>query len=453
MSLDVVILAAGQGSRMRSKLPKVLHQIGGKPMVAHVIDAADTLPDSRIHVVVGHGSEQVEQALAGRGVSFARQTEQKGTGHAVAQTLEQIGDGAVLILYGDVPLIAPHTLAAMVENVSPATLSLLTVMLDNPYGYGRIVRDAEQRVTGIVEEKDATDEQRSITECNTGILATTGAQLKRWLPALSSDNAQGEYYLTDIIAMAASEGVTIDTYQPAAAFEVQGVNDRVQLAALERCHQAVKVDAIMRAGATVADPARVDIRGELTVGQDVLIDINCVFEGQVTLGDGVAIGPGCIIRNATIGANTQVDAYSVIDDAQVDGANAIGPFARLRPGAELREGAKVGNFVEIKKAVLGKGAKVNHLSYIGDADVGERVNVGAGSITCNYDGVNKSRTVLGDDVFIGSNTALVAPVKVGDRSTTAAGSVITSDVADDTLAIGRARQVVKAGWKRPTKRQ
>lgn len=453
MSLDVVILAAGQGSRMRSKLPKVLHRIGGKTMVEHVIDAASTLPDSRIHVVVGHGAEQVEQALSGHEINFARQTEQKGTGHAVAQTLDQIGDGAVLILYGDVPLIAPHTLTTMVEKLSSSTLSLLTVLLDNPHGYGRIVRDEQQRVTGIVEEKDATDAQRSITECNTGILATTGAQLKRWLPALSSDNAQGEYYLTDIIAMAASEGVTIDTYQPAETFEVQGVNDRVQLATLERCHQSVKVEAIMRAGATVADPARVDIRGELTVGQDVLIDVNCVFEGLVTLGDGVEIGPGCIIRNATIGAGTHIDAYSVIDDAKVEGRNAIGPFARLRPGAELREGAKVGNFVEIKKAVLGKGAKVNHLSYIGDADVGERVNVGAGSITCNYDGINKSRTVLGDDVFIGSNTALVAPVKVGDRSTTAAGSVITSDVADDTLAIGRARQVVKSGWKRPTKRQ
>ena len=453
MSLDVVILAAGQGSRMRSTLPKVLHRIGGKPMVEHVIEAACTLPDSRIHVVVGHGAEKVEQALNGRDVNVARQTEQKGTGHAVAQTLDCLNDGPVLILYGDVPLLAPHTLAAMMAQVSTDTLSLLTVTLNEPHGYGRIVRNTEGRVTGIVEQKDASEAQRLIKECNTGILATTGAQLKRWLPALTSDNAQGEYYLTDIIAMAASEGVTIDTHQPSAAFEVQGVNDRVQLATLERCYQAVKVDAVMRAGATVADPARVDIRGELTVGQDVLIDVNCVFEGQVTLGDGVKIGPGCIIRSAHIGAGTQIDAYSVIDGAHVDGHNAIGPFARLRPGAELREGAKVGNFVEIKKAVLGKGAKVNHLSYIGDADIGERVNVGAGSITCNYDGVNKSRTVLGDDVFIGSNTALVAPVTVGHRSTTAAGSVITEDVADATLAIGRARQVAKPGWKRPTKRQ
>lgn len=452
MSLDVVILAAGQGSRMRSKLPKVLHRIGGKPMVAHVIDAASTLTGANVHVVVGHGAEQVEAALGGRDVRFARQTQQKGTGHAVAQTLDQIGDGPVLILYGDVPLITPHTLAAMRQAVSEDTLSLLTVTLDNPHGYGRIVRDGTGHVTGIVEQKDASDAQRLITECNTGILATTGAQLKRWLPSLSSDNAQGEYYLTDIIAMAAGEGVRIHTHQPAAVFEVQGVNDRVQLATLERCHQTVQVEAIMRAGATVADPARVDIRGELTVGQDVLIDVNCVFEGQVTLEDGVEVGPGCIIRDAHIGAGTQIDAYSVIDNAQVDGGNAIGPFARLRPGAKLCEGAKVGNFVEIKKAVLGRGAKVNHLSYIGDADVGERVNVGAGSITCNYDGVNKSRTVLGDDVFIGSNTALVAPVTVGARATTAAGSIITDDVADDTLAIGRARQVAKPGWKRPVKR-
>ena len=453
MSLDVVILAAGQGSRMRSKCPKVLHCIGGNAMVSHVIDAASTLPGARICVVVGHGAALVEQALKGRSVSFVRQTEQKGTGHAVAQTLAHLGDGPVLILYGDVPLITPHTLGLLVGAVSAASLSLLTVVLDDPQGYGRIERDAEGRVIGIVEQKDASEAQRRITECNTGILATTGQQLKRWLPALSCDNAQGEYYLTDIIKMAASEGVHIDTYQPAEVYEVQGVNDRVQLAELERRYQKAKVNAVMRAGASVADPARVDIRGELSVGQDVLIDINCVFEGRVILGDGVTIGPGCILRNAEIGAGTRVEAYSLIDTVRIDDHCTVGPYARLRPGAELREGAKVGNFVEIKNAVLGKGAKVNHLSYIGDAQVGERVNVGAGSVTCNYDGANKSRTVLGDDVFIGSNTALVAPVSVGAHSTTAAGSVITDDVAENTLAIGRARQVVKPGWQRPAKRR
>lgn len=451
--MDVIILAAGQGSRMRSKRPKVLHAIGGKPMVAHVIDAAHTLPDAQAHVVVGHGADQVQAALADRAVTFAHQAEQNGTGHAVAQALPAVGDGPVLVLYGDVPLIHPMTLATLMHDVSEQTLSLLTVNMSDPKGYGRITRDAAGQVTGIVEEKDATDEQRRISECNTGILATTGAQLKRWLPALSSDNAQGEYYLTDIIAMAAQEGVHIVTHQPRQAHEVQGVNDRVQLAALERHYQRDQVEAVMRAGATVMDPARLDIRGSLTVGQDVMLDVGCVFEGDVTLGDAVSVGPGCIIRNASIEAGTRIEAYSVIEGAQVAEHANIGPFARLRPGAQLAASSRVGNFVEIKNARIDEGAKVNHLSYIGDADVGKAVNVGAGTITCNYDGANKHRTVMGDNAFIGSNTALVAPVSVGAGATIAAGSTITQDVPDNTLSIARARQVEIDGWERPRKKK
>lgn len=451
--MDVIILAAGQGSRMRSKRPKVLHAIGGKPMVAHVIDAAHTLPDAQAHVVVGHGADQVQVALADRAVTFAHQAEQNGTGHAVAQALPAVGDGPVLVLYGDVPLIHPTTLATLMHDVSEQTLSLLTVNMSDPKGYGRITRDAAGQVTGIVEEKDATDEQRGISECNTGILATTGAQLKRWLPALSSDNAQGEYYLTDIIAMAAQEGVHVVTHQPRQAHEVQGVNDRVQLAALERHYQRDQVEAIMRAGATVMDPARLDIRGSLTVGQDVMLDVGCVFEGDVTLGDAVSVGPGCIIRNANIEAGTRIEAYSVIEGAQIAEHATIGPFARLRPGAQLAASSRVGNFVEIKNARIDEGAKVNHLSYIGDADVGKAVNVGAGTITCNYDGANKHRTVMGDNAFIGSNTALVAPVSVGAGATIAAGSTITQDVPDNTLSIARARQVEIDGWERPRKKK
>lgn len=453
MSLDVIILAAGQGSRMRSKRPKVLHGIGGKPMIAHVIDAAQTLPDTQVHVVVGHGADQVQTALSDRTVNFAHQAEQNGTGHAVAQALPAVGDGPVLILYGDVPLIATDTLAALVDGVSEQTLSLLTVNMSDPKGYGRITRDDAGRVTGIVEEKDASDAQRKITECNTGILATTGAQLKRWLPALSSDNAQGEYYLTDIIAMAATEGVQIATHQPQQPQEVQGVNDRVQLAMLERHYQQQQVDAVMRAGATVMDPSRVDIRGTLEVGQDVLLDVGCVFEGRVVLGDNVTVGPGCVIRDAEIGAGSTIAAYSVIEGATTADNAMVGPFARLRPGATLASGARVGNFVEIKNAEINAGAKVNHLSYIGDAQVGARANIGAGTITCNYDGANKHRTVIGENAFVGSNTALVAPVAVGACATIAAGSTITCDVPDNTLTIARARQVDIEGWERPCKKK
>ncbi|WP_106476813.1 bifunctional UDP-N-acetylglucosamine diphosphorylase/glucosamine-1-phosphate N-acetyltransferase GlmU [Phytohalomonas tamaricis] len=452
MTTDVVILAAGQGSRMRSQLPKVLHPLAGKPMVRHVIDAAKCFTDARLHVVIGHGAELVREALADEDVTFAVQSEQKGTGHAVAQALDNVGEDKVLILYGDVPLIKPGTLTALLEQVDEHHLGLLTVTMAQPKGYGRIVRDAEGRVSAIVEEKDATEEQRLIKECNTGILATTGAQLKRWLPALSSNNAQGEYYLTDIIAMAATEGILVATAEPATSTEVQGVNDRVQLSALERVYQSWQVEALMREGASIADPKRVDVRGHLEVGRDVLIDVGCIFEGDVTLEDGVSVGPYSVIRNSRIGAGTVIEAYSLIDGAEIEGESTVGPYARLRPGTSLARGARIGNFVETKNARIGAGSKINHLSYVGDASLGQGVNVGAGTITCNYDGVNKHHTEIGDNVFVGSNSALVAPVSVGNGATIAAGSTITDRVEDNSLAIARGRQVQKSDWVRPSKR-
>ncbi|MCM2131188.1 bifunctional UDP-N-acetylglucosamine diphosphorylase/glucosamine-1-phosphate N-acetyltransferase GlmU [Larsenimonas rhizosphaerae] len=452
MTTDVVILAAGQGSRMKSSLPKVLHPLAGKPMVSHVVAAAKAMDDVRLHVVVGHGAERVEEALAAEQVTFALQREQKGTGHAVAQTLDQLGDGKVLILYGDVPLIQPETLKALMAKVDDQHLGLLTVTVDNPSGYGRIVRDSNNRVTAIVEQKDASDAQKTIRECNTGILATTAASLKTWLPALSSDNAQGEYYLTDIIAMAASEGIAIETAEPASEHEVQGVNDRLQLAGLERIFQKGQADELMRNGASLADPSRIDVRGSLSIGQDVKIDVGCIFEGDVVLEDGVEVGPYTLISNSRIGAGTVIAAHSVIEQAQVNGKAAIGPFARLRPGTVLEHGSRVGNFVETKNAHVGEGSKINHLSYVGDATLGENVNVGAGTITCNYDGVNKFRTEIGDNAFIGSNSALVAPASIGKGATVAAGSTITERVSDDALAIARGRQVEKNDWQRPSRK-
>lgn len=449
---DVVILAAGQGTRMRSKLPKVLHPLAGKAMVRHVADTAAGLDGAHLNVVIGHGGERVQQQLADTGASFAVQAEQKGTGHAVAQSLEAIGDGKVLILYGDVPLIRRETLEALLAEVSEQTLGLLTVILEDPTGYGRIVRDSEGRVSAIVEHKDATPEQLAIQEGNTGILATTGAQLKRWLPALSADNAQGEYYLTDIIAMAASEGVNIATAQPAAVEEVQGVNNRLQLADLERAFQRREANRLMTEGASLADPARIDVRGKLTIGTDISIDVGCVFEGEVSLADDVAIGAHCVIRNATIGAGANIAPHSVIDGAVLEGDNNVGPFARLRPGTELARGARIGNFVETKNAQVGVNAKINHLSYVGDATLGEAVNVGAGTITCNYDGANKFRTEIGDNAFIGSNSALVAPLKIGAGATVGAGSTLSRDVAEGALSVARGKRIDKPEWPRPTKK-
>jgi len=451
MTLDVVILAAGQGTRMRSTLPKVLHRLAGKPMVRHVIDTARGLEAERTHVVVGHGAEKVREALSDCEVHFALQAEQKGTGHAVAQALEGLGEGKVLVLYGDVPLIRCETLAGLLDGVDDDHLGLLTVTLADPTGYGRILRNAEGEAVAIVEHKDASQTELAIAECNTGIMAMTAAQLRRWLPRLSADNAQGEYYLTDIIAMAAAEGVRIVTAQPADPLEVEGVNNRLQMARLERAHQLATAERLMADGVALIDPARIDIRGTLTCGHDVEIDVGCVFEGHVELGEGVRIGPHCVIRDSHIGAETVIEPHSVIEGTVIAGRGRVGPFARLRPGTRLAVGAKVGNFVETKNAEVGEGSKINHLSYVGDARLGRDVNVGAGTITCNYDGAHKHRTEIGDGAFIGSNTALVAPVSVGSNATVGAGSTISKDVADNALAVSRGRQISKADWPRPSK--
>ena len=453
MTLAVVTLAAGKGSRMKSDRPKVLHSLAGKPMLGHVLDTAMSFADARQYVVIGHGADQIRDAFAGAAVQWAVQAEQKGTGHAVAQALPAIADDAVvLVLYGDVPLIRSTTLEPLVSAAAAGNLGLLTVNLPDPTGYGRIVRNDSCLVTAIVEHKDASDAQRRISEVNTGILSAPAARLKQWLPALSADNAQGEYYLTDIIAMAVRDGLDVVTHQPTSQTEVEGVNDRVQLARLEREFQLQQAEALMREGVSLADPARLDIRGSLTVGTNVEIDVGCVFEGDVTLGDNVRVGPYNLIRNSRIGAGVSIESFCHIEEAEVAASCNLGPYARLRPGADLAEGVRVGNFCEIKKSDVGAGAKVNHLSYIGDASIGAHANIGAGTITCNYDGVNKSRTVIGENAFIGSNTALVAPVSVGKDATVGAGSVITRDVEDAELAVGRAKQRNIGGWKRPEKK-
>lgn len=450
--LDIVILAAGKGTRMHSQIPKVLHTLAGKPMVQHVLDTALGLQPDRTHVVIGHGADQLREALAENAVQFAVQAEQKGTGHAVAQALEQLGSGKVLILYGDVPLLQRESLSELLAHVDEQHMGLLTVTLADPSGYGRIVRDDAGEAVAIVEQKDASSAELAITECNTGIMAMTSTQLKRWLPQLSADNAQGEYYLTDVIAMAAAEGIKVCTAQPASAVEVEGVNNRAQMARLERVYQRQLADRLMAKGVALADPERLDVRGRLTCGHDVFIDVGCVFEGEVELGEGVRIGPYCVIKNSTIGAESVVDTHSVIERTVAAGLNQIGPFARLRPGTRLAVKAKVGNFVETKNADVGEGSKINHLSYVGDARLGRDVNVGAGTITCNYDGANKHHTEIGDNAFIGSNTALVAPVTVGKGATIGAGSTIAKDVTDYALAVTRGRQLEKIDWLRPSKR-
>ncbi|WP_415886350.1 bifunctional UDP-N-acetylglucosamine diphosphorylase/glucosamine-1-phosphate N-acetyltransferase GlmU [Neptuniibacter sp. QD37_6] len=453
MSVDVVILAAGQGSRMKSKLPKVLHKVGGKAMVQHVIDTASSLQGVNTHVVIGHGADKLREELQGQALNFALQAEQKGTGHAVAQAMPEVAeDSVVLVLYGDVPLTQAATMQEMVDIAATGDLALLTVNLKDPTGYGRIVRNSEDKVVAIVEHKDATPEQHLINEVNTGILAVKSQYLADWLPQLSSENAQGEYYLTDIIAMAANGGVKISAIQPEAEEEVQGVNNRVQLAELERWYQLQRAEWLMVNGATLADPARVDVRGNVSIGQDLLIDVNVVLEGDVVLGNDVVIESNCYLKNCTVAAGTRIKANTVIEDAVIAESCDIGPFARLRPGTQLAAKAKVGNFVETKKAIVGEGSKINHLSYVGDAVLGKDVNIGAGTITCNYDGVNKSLTEIGDNAFIGSNTALVAPVKVGAMATVGAGSTIAKPVSDDALAITRAKQTELKNWPRPKKK-
>lgn len=451
-SLNTVILAAGKGTRMRSALPKVLHPVAHKPMVAHVIETAQALGTNKVQLVYGHGAEQLQSRLADYSVNWIEQAEQLGTGHAVQQVIPHLEDNdTVLILYGDVPLIQQGSLEQLLEAKGNEDLALLTVTLTDPTGYGRIMRDTNGVITGIVEHKDATDAQRQVNEVNTGIMAANGKALKRWLNALSNDNVQGEYYLTDVVAMAANEGVQIASSQPPSASDVEGANNRVQLAALERAYQKRQAEQLMLAGATLMDPARVDVRGKVEIENDVVVDVNVVFEGHVYLAEGAVIEANCVLRDCHIGKNARVKANSVIEGA-VLGENAqVGPFARLRPGAELAKGAAVGNFVEMKKTYLGEGAKAGHLSYLGDATIGAGANVGAGTITCNYDGVNKFKTIIGAHAFIGSNSALVAPVQIGERATTGAGSVITQDIGDDELGVGRARQRNINGWKRPQK--
>jgi len=452
MSLDIVILAAGQGTRMRSALPKVLHPVAGKSMLGHVIDTARQLQPHSIQVVIGHGAEVVRERLAATDLNFVLQAEQLGTGHAVAQALPALSAERVLILYGDVPLIAAETLQRLLALVSDQQLGLLTVQLADPTGYGRIVRGADGQVEAIVEHKDANAAQRAISEGNTGILAVPGKRLADWLGRLSNSNAQGEYYLTDVIAMAVADGLVVATEQASDEMEVLGANDRIQLSQLERHYQYRAGRRLMAQGVTLIDPARFDLRGEVTVGRDVLIDINVILEGQVVIEDGVHIGPNCVIKDSVLRQGAIVKANSHLDGADVGEGADCGPFARLRPGSVLGAKAHVGNFVELKNAKLGAGAKAGHLSYLGDAEIGARTNIGAGTITCNYDGANKFKTVLGEDVFIGSNSSLVAPVNLGDGATTGAGSTVTADVPANTLAVGRAKQRNIDGWKRPVKK-
>lgn len=420
-------------------------------MLGHVIQSARQLNPQGIHVVIGHGADIVRERLAADDLNFVQQDKQLGTGHAVAQALPELTAETVLILYGDVPLIEVETLQRLLKQVGPEQLGLLTVNLTDPTGYGRIVRDAQNRVSAIVEHKDATDAQKAITEGNTGILAVPGKRLADWLNRLSNNNAQGEYYLTDVIAMAVNDGLVVATEQPVDAMEVQGANDRKQLAELERHYQQREARRLMALGVTLRDPARFDVRGEVSVGHDVLIDINVILEGRVIIEDNVIIGPNCVIKNSTLRKGAVVKANSHIESAVLGEGSDVGPFARLRPGSVLEARAHVGNFVELKNAHLGEGAKVGHLTYLGDAEVGARTNIGAGTITCNYDGVNKHKTVLGDDVFIGSNNSLVAPVDISSGATTAAGSTITQNVTAEQLAVGRARQRNIDGWKRPVK--
>ncbi|MEC8427419.1 MAG: bifunctional UDP-N-acetylglucosamine diphosphorylase/glucosamine-1-phosphate N-acetyltransferase GlmU [Pseudomonadota bacterium] len=452
--LDIIVLAAGKGTRMKSALPKVLHPVGGKPMLGHVLDTARSLDAENLNVVIGHGAELVEEQFQADDVKFAIQAEQLGTGHAVQQAQQFIRPDAItLILYGDVPLILADTLAELINELPKTALALLTVELEDPTGYGRIIRDEDGKVTAIVEQKDASEEQTLIREGNTGVMAIWGEDLLRWLPQLQDNNEQKEYYLTDVIALAQAEGKTIRTVVVDEEREVLGVNDRQQQAVLERYYQQRKAEQAMRAGATLLDPSRFDCRGELTLGQDVIIDVNCVIEGKVSLGDGVVIGPNCHLKDTSIAAGTHVKANTVCEEATIGENCDVGPFARVRPGTVLAQGAKLGNFVETKKANIGVGSKVNHLTYIGDAEIGEGVNVGAGTITCNYDGVNKFKTEIKSGAFIGSNSSLVAPVTIGENATVAAGSTITSQVDDESLGVARGKQRNIKGWARPTKKQ
>ena len=449
--LHVVVLAAGEGKRMKSVLPKVLQKIAGRPMLAHAIDTARALSPQGIHVVYGHGGEAVRAAFADQpDLHWAQQAQQLGTGHAVQQAMPGVPDDVrVLVLYGDVPLITAHSLRRLMD--APGRLAVLAAELPDPTGYGRILRDPEGRVASIIEQKDADEEQRRIRLVNTGVIAADSTALKRWLEHLGNDNAQGEYYLTDVFAAAADEYAAAEIVVVADPLETEGANDPWQLARLERAFQLRQVQALCTDGARVADPARIDIRGTVRVGRDVEIDVDVVFEGEVELGDGVRIGPFCRIKDSRLAAGTEVRAHCDLDGARSEGAVQVGPYARLRPGTVLADGAHIGNFVETKNATVGVGSKANHLTYLGDAVVGAGVNIGAGTITCNYDGANKFTTTIQDNAFIGSNSALVAPVTIGQGATIAAGSVISKDAPAGELTVARARQVTLDGWARPVK--
>ncbi|EHJ9990239.1 bifunctional UDP-N-acetylglucosamine diphosphorylase/glucosamine-1-phosphate N-acetyltransferase GlmU [Vibrio parahaemolyticus] len=453
MKFSAVILAAGKGTRMYSNMPKVLHTLAGKPMVKHVIDACTGLGAQNIHLVFGHGGDQMQTTLADETVNWVLQADQLGTGHAVDQASPRFEDDEkILVLYGDVPLISPETIENLLDAQPTGGIALLTVMLDNPTGYGRIIRK-NGPVVAIVEQKDASEEQKQIKEINTGVMVATGGDLKRWLSGLNNNNAQGEYYLTDVIAAAHDEGRAVEAVHPVNAIEVEGVNDRAQLARLERAFQSMQAQKLLEQGVMLRDPARFDLRGELQCGMDCEIDANVIIEGNVSLGDNVIIGTGCVLKDCEIDDNTIVRPYCVIEGATVGEECTVGPFTRLRPGADLRNDAHVGNFVEVKNTRIGEGSKANHLTYLGDAEIGQRTNIGAGTITCNYDGANKFKTIIGNDVFVGSDSQLVAPVTIADGATIGAGTTLTKDVEEGELVITRVKERKITGWQRPVKQK
>ena len=455
MSIKTIILAAGQGTRMRSKLPKVLHEIANRPLLQHVYDTSLQIPNNKLYVIYGHGGETVKQRLHHFDAVWIEQKQQLGTGHAVQQAIHHVDDAdTVLILYGDVPLLKLETLQTLLGDVSDRSLALLTVILDDPTGYGRIIRDHDNRVTKIVEQKDANPEQQAIREGNTGILACKGNQLKNWLARLRNNNAQNEYYLTDVIEMAVQDGLSIKTTQTQSQDEVLGVNNRIQLAHLERVYQLQQAEHLMSLGVTLKDPARVDVRGQfIELGQDIEVDVNVIFEGQNRIGSNVKIGANCILKQVVIADDVEILPNSLLENASVGAGSRIGPYARLRPETSIADHVHIGNFVEIKKSTVASGSKINHLSYVGDSEIGSKVNIGAGTITCNYDGVNKFKTIIEDGAFIGSDTQLVAPVTVGKNATIGAGSTITKDTPAEQLTLSRSKQISVESWQRPQKKE
>jgi len=454
MSLSIIILAAGQGTRMRSALPKVLHQLAGRTLLEHVYVAASRLQHRQIRIVYGYGGQKVPETLAHLQADWVEQQQQLGTGHAVKLAMTQVPDiDDVLVLYGDIPLITFETLQQLVVTAKTSGFSLLTSYLDEPTGYGRIVRDEDGKVSCIIEEKDASPEQRAVTEINTGLMVVKGRLLKRWLSELNNSNAQGEYYLTDIVAKAVSENIIVNTMQPESITEIHGVNNRAQLAELERYYQLIQAQHLMRHGVTLMDPSRFDLRGDLEAGRDVRIDINVVIEGSVSIGNDVSIGQNCYINNADIGDGATILPNCVIENAVIGNGCKIGPFARIRPDTRLADDVHIGNFVEVKKSEIGPGSKVNHLSYIGDSEIGSNVNIGAGTITCNYDGADKHKTIIGDNVFVGSDTQLIAPVVIGEGATIGAGTTVTKDIAADTLTLNKLEHKTIKNWRRPEKKK